>query len=363
MEGTVFQGASTKGEASLSEYTMTEIRPTDRHALQQLDQLLAKEKISRDRNLDYTAGLFDEEFRLVATGSCFANTLRCLAVDDAHQGEGLMNQIITHLMEYQMQRGNARLFLYTKCDKTMFFSDLGFYEIARVEDRVAFMENRKNGFSAYLDQLAAQKKEGRSAALVMNCNPFTLGHRYLVEKTANENDVVHLFVVSEDASFFPFSDRYALVAAGCADLRNVILHQTGSYMISSAVFPSYFLQDEQAVIEAHARLDLALFQKIAGALGVSRRYVGEEPFSLVTGIYNQVMQRELPKAGIECVVIPRKEQGGQAISASVVRQRIHDGKLEEIRPLVPPSTFAYFSTEAGQETIRKIQAAVAVVHY
>ena len=37
----------------------------------------------------------------------------------------------------------------------------------------------------------------------MNCNPFTLGHKYIVEKAARENDNVIIFVVEEDKSSFP----------------------------------------------------------------------------------------------------------------------------------------------------------------
>lgn len=347
----------------MSGYTLTQISPADRRMTAQLDQLLKGEEISRDANLDYTAGLLDDDYNLIATGSCYGNTLRCLAVSSAYQGEGLMGEIVSHLMEYQMERGNAHLFLYTKCDKAHFFEDLGFYEIARVEGKVAFLENRRNGFSGFSRELEKRRGEGTSAALVMNCNPFTLGHRHLVERAAGENDWVHLFVVSEDASLFPFAHRYALVEAGCRGLENVILHETKSYMISNAVFPSYFLPDEKSVIEAHARLDLALFRQIAAAVGVSRRYVAEEPFSRVTSQYNRIMAEELPKAGIECVIIPRLALEEEPISASHVRRLLHAGRLEETRGLVPQSTYDYFFTPEGEETLRRIRQAEVVEHY
>ena len=347
----------------MSGYTLSEIRPGDRRGREELHKLLNGENIRLDANLDYTVGLYNADYRLVATGSCFANTLRCLAVDGTHQGEGLLNLVVSHLVEYQIQRGNNHLFLYTKTDKTPFFSDLGFHEIARVQNKVAFMENRRDGFSSFLNRLAADRRDDASAGLVMNCNPFTLGHRWLAEQAAEHNATAHLFVVTEDASLFPFADRYALVAAGCADLKNVILHETGSYMISGAVFPSYFLEDEASVIEAQARLDLALFVKIAAVLGIRRRYVGEEPFSKVTGIYNEIMTKELPANGIECIVIPRKTLNGQPISASRVRQLIHDGQMDAVRAMVPSTTFDYFSTEAGDKVVRRIREASTVVHY
>ena len=45
--------------------------------------------------------------------------------------------------------------------------------------------------------------------------------------------------------------------------------------------------------------------------------------------------------GIEVVEIPRHEIEGQAVSASRVRALLQEGRLKDIRPLVPPATFAY----------------------
>lgn len=345
------------------DYYVSEIRPGDKHAMAELDTLLAAEGIRLDANLDYTAGLYDANDRLAATGSCYANTLRCLAVSGGHQGEGLLGKILTHLIDYQMRRGNTHLFVYTKTDKAFFFTDLGFTEIARVDGLVSFMENRRDGFASYLEKLAEYRSAGRAAAIVMNCNPFTLGHRWLVERAAAENDTVHLFVVSEDKSFFPFKDRYGLVKKGCADLKNVVLHETGSYMISSAVFPSYFLEDDETVNRAQAKLDVTLFKKIAAALGVSSRYVGEEPFSRVTRVYNEIMSEELPQAGIDCVIIPRKEANGEPISASRVRALLREDSFETVRALVPATTFDYLMSPAGREVIEKLKAAGSVTHY
>ena len=168
----------------MSEYSISQVCPTDRTVLAQIDALLQQEGIRRDGNLDYICAMFDEEYNVIGTGSCFGNTLRCFAVSSAHQGEGLLNQIITHLIEVQCARGNLHLFLYTKVKSARFFGDLGFYEIARVEDTLVFMENRRDGFGAYLRALEKTKTGGKSAALVMNANPFTLGHQYLVEKAA-----------------------------------------------------------------------------------------------------------------------------------------------------------------------------------
>ena len=361
----------------MSDYYISQIRPDDKPANRQLDLLLSSEGIRRDANLDYTCGMYDEEMNIIATGSCFGNTLRCMAVSNAHQGEGLMNQIVTHLISIQFERGNTHLFLYTKCNSAKFFGDLGFYEIARIDGQIVFMENRKTGFTSYLEKLKKETEQSevfrqfscndsaktKIAALVMNANPFTLGHQYLVEKAASENDILHLFIVSEDQSLVPFSVRKKLVLEGTAHLKNIIYHESGPYIISNATFPSYFQKDADAVMESHANLDLTIFVRIAQTLGINYRYVGEEPNSQVTGIYNEIMAKKLPENQIACKIIPRKEANGSVISASTVRTALKSGKMELLKTLVPETTLRYFQSEEAAPVIEKIKAAQNVVHH
>ena len=360
----------------MSEYAISQIYPSDRRANTQINELLLAEGIRRDANLDYTCGMYDEEMNIIATGSCFGNTLRCMAVSNAHQGEGLMNQIVTHLISIQFERGNTHLFLYTKCNSAKFFGDLGFYEIARIDGQIVFMENRKTGFTSYLEKLKKETEQSevfrqfscndsaktKIAALVMNANPFTLGHQYLVEKAASENDILHLFIVSEDQSLVPFSVRKKLVLEGTAHLKNIIYHESGPYIISNATFPSYFQKDADAVMESHANLDLTIFVRIAQTLGINYRYVGEEPNSQVTGIYNEIMAKKLPENQIACKIIPRKEANGSVISASTVTA-LKSGKMELLKTLVPETTLRYFQSEEAAPVIEKIKAAQNVVHH
>ena len=347
----------------MSDYRITEVLPADRSTLAQVDALLQWEGIRRDRNLDCICAILDESGQVIGTGSCFGNTLRCFAVSREHQGEGLLNQIITHLIEIQCARGNLHLFLYTKAESAKFFEDLGFCEITRVENRLVFMENRPDGFERYLRGLEAAKTTGKSAAVVMNANPFTRGHQYLVEKAAAACDTLHLFIVSEDASLVPFFVRKKLVAEGVKHLPNVVLHDSGPYIISNATFPSYFLKDEAAVIDGHARLDLAVFTRIAGALNITARYVGEEPASQVTGLYNEIMREQLPKAGIDCIVVPRKEADGKAISASTVRQCLQSDDWDTLKTLLPQTSLAYFRSPEAAPVLERIRKADNVVHY
>ena len=132
--------------------SLSGISPNDTRTQAQMDELLRQEGIRRDRNLDYSCGVFDDG-ELIATGSSFHNTLRCLAVSSAHRGEGLMNQVVSHLMERQVEQGNLHVFLYTKVKNDRIFKDLGFYEIARVDGELVFLENRRDGFSRYLKKL------------------------------------------------------------------------------------------------------------------------------------------------------------------------------------------------------------------
>ena len=331
--------------------------------LAQVDALLVENGITRDANLDYICAMVDEENRVIATGSCFGATLRCFAVSQQHQGEGLLNEVVSHLMEYQMARGYTHLFLYTKIKSAKFFQSLGFYEIARVDGTLVFMENRRNGFPSYLSRLEKTARPGVSGAIVMNANPFTLGHQYLVETAAGRCDTLHLFLLSEDASLVPFGVRKQLVQAGTAHLKNVVLHDSGPYIISNATFPSYFLKDDSAVIQGHAKLDLAIFVRIARALGVTVRFVGEEPTSQVTGLYNEIMAAQLPENGIDCVILPRKEALGKAISASTVRAALQAGDWQTLSQLVPQTTLDYFRSSEAEPVLRRIRSAENVVHY
>lgn len=344
-------------------YTIETVYRKSPRALAAVEALLRREGIDADRNLEETVGAFDEEGTLVATGSLFGRTLRCLAVDGAHRGEGLMALVVGELLSRLAARGVTEAFVYTKPAAAEQLSQLGFREIARVPGRVVFLENRRDGFERYLARLAQCKRPGRCAAVVMNANPFTLGHRYLLETAARACDFVHCFVVSEDASAVPFAVRERLVREGAADLSNVAVYPSGAYIISSATFPSYFLADADEVARAHAALDAAVFARIAQAMGVCERFVGEEPFSRTTALYNEALCAGLPPLGVAVRVVPRREDGaGEAISASRVRQLLHDAGPEAIRGLVPQTTYAYFASPEAESVLARIRASDSLRH-
>ena len=341
-----------------NEFYISEILPGDNAALKSVVALLEKEGLKRDPNLDYICGLYDEEGHLAATGSCFRYMLRCLAVDSRYQGEGLMSRIVSHLVQVQALRGSTHLFLHTKPSSAVYFRDLGFYEIAATES-VVFMENRRRGFADYLEKVRRETREtqealetremqetketgsgAKEAAIVMNANPFTLGHQFLVQTAAAQCDLLHVFVVSEDAGQIPAKLRKQMVREGTAHIPNVVLHDCGPYMISFATFPGYFLKGEDAVILGQAGLDMQIFIRIARAHGISARFAGEEPLSHVTDLYNRVMRQDLEKAGIECHIIPRLELDGEPVSASRARKALLEGDTGTFRKLVPDTTAA-----------------------
>lgn len=347
----------------MTQYAISQVYPGDIISLKKIDELLENEGIKRDKNLDYICAIYDDYNNIIATGSCFANTLRCFAVHEDFQGEGLLNQIVSHLIDFQYQRGIYHIFIYTKPESSMFFKDLGFYEIARIESSLVFMENKKNAFQDYLNNLLKTKRSGLSSAIVLNANPFTLGHQYLIERASKESDSLHLFMVSEDSSLIPFSVRKNLIIQGTKHLDNIIYHETGPYISSNATFPSYFLKDEEDVIKNHALLDLTLFKSICHVLSIKTRYVGEEPNSLVTSIYNEIMSEELPNFDINCKIISRKKYNDIAISASIVRKLIKKANFDEIKNLVSQTTYEYLISEDARPIIKNIQKSKNIIHY
>ena len=49
----------------MSEYTISQIQPTDRRSLAQIDAMLKQEGILRDANLDYICAMYDEDYQII----------------------------------------------------------------------------------------------------------------------------------------------------------------------------------------------------------------------------------------------------------------------------------------------------------
>ena len=308
------------------------------------NNLLETSGLKPDGQLDTTVLLWDED-KLVATGSRCDNILKCFAVDESYQGEGLTATVITALKKDAFDNGLNHLFLYTKPKNKDMFSSLFFYTIAETDD-VVLMENKKSGINSFLDNIHIEENGGVNGSIVMNCNPFTLGHLYLIETAAKECDTLYVFVVSEDKSRFSAADRFEMVRLGTKHIPNVKVLPTGPYLISSATFPTYFLKDRENAEKIKCATDIEIFTKyFVPKFMIKRRYVGTEPLSQMTNQYNETLRELLPQKGIEFIEIPRLEAHGMPVSASRVRELIDAKNIQELKEILPETTFVYLKNK------------------
>ncbi len=300
--------------------------------------------------LDYSSDvelfvIAEENSEIVACGGIAGRVLKNIAIDDSFRGEGVALSLMSELLKVAYEQGRDELFLFTKPLYEEIFESCGFKVIEYASNKVVLMENRYN-IEHYKKRLRKLRHSGEIVgSVVMNCNPFTLGHRYLVERACERSSWVHLFVVKEDASYFPFKERYRLICEGLAHLQNLTIHEGSDYIISKATFPTYFIKDKGQVDALFTELDLNIFRNhIAPELGITHRFVGQEPLCVVTNEYNQQMKKILSRPStspaIEVVELERIEYKSEPISASRVRKLMQEGKMEEIRHLVPPITYA-----------------------
>ena len=316
---------------------------------QEAQALLKKCGLNPVDGADYRMGIFDEEDELLATGALVGNMLQMIAVDPACQGEDLSVRVVTHLVSAAARRGIFCLYLFTKSSSVRFFEGIGFSVAAHVPGEVALLEWGAPGIRQYCRDLEALRKQAfpcggkgaRVGVIVMNANPFTAGHRWLAEQAAAVCEHVFILAVEEDLSEFPFRVRLELIRQGTADLANVTVLPGGRYVISSLTFPAYFSRDA-ARARLQSKIDAEIFaQYIAPALGVTDRFLGEEPFSPSTAIYNEEVKARLEQSGLTVHILPRKAANGTAVSASRVRQLLAEGRAEEALPLLPETTAAY----------------------
>ena len=189
----------------------------------------------------------------------------------------------------------------------------------------------------------------RGGVVVMNCNPFTLGHRYLIEQAAKQVERLYVMVVREDCSLFAYTERKAMVEQGVADIENVNVIDGSDYAISRATFPTYFLKRLDDAADTQMLLDLDLFRRhIAPALGATVRFVGTEPTDQLTRRYNQLMHEALK----DVRETDRLEKDGYAVSASRVRKAMEEGDMNTIRQLVPPTTLPYIIAHLATQALQ-----------
>ncbi|MDR0805563.1 MAG: [citrate (pro-3S)-lyase] ligase [Enterobacteriaceae bacterium] len=304
-----------------------------------------------DLNIDTTVEEFitvTHDNEIVACGGIADNIIKCVAINENLRGEGIALSLATELVNLAYERHHSHLFIYTKTQNEVLFRQCGFFPIASVPGIVVLMENSRCRLHRYSEQLAKSRQPGdKIGCIIMNANPFTLGHQYLVQQAAAQCDWLHLFLVKENTSKFPYADRLKLVTEGTASIPNLTVHPGSEYMISRATFPCYFIKEQGIVDNCYTEIDLKIFrQYLAPALGVTHRFVGTEPFCDVTSKYNADMHYwlstpELDSPPIELVEIDRLQHEGTPISASWVRRLLVKKQMDMIANLVPECTYNY----------------------
>lgn len=323
-------------------------------------RLLSESGLVFEGEPELTALAEDCDGNILATASLAGSVIKMVASSEEWRDAGLSALVISSLMSVARPSGARKFFIYTKPEAAAKFAALGFRELAASKNSV-LLECGAPGADAFRASLASSRAESfpSAGAAVMNCNPFTLGHRYLVEEAAKRCPVFYMIIVEEDASVFPFADRLALARAGTADLPNVRVIASGSYAVSKATFPAYFLKDrrEPAVAAEQAELDARLFGGLfVPALSLTRRFVGTEPFCAVTAIYNRTLKAVLPAYGCEVVEIERVKAAGAPVSASRVRAMIASG-APGLEALLPRVTLDYLKSGRGTEAARRLAEA------
>ena len=296
-------------------------RPLTGLKLNEYKAFLASLDLDYDENVEFTCLCLDDEGEIIAGGSLDGKICKCIGVSEDHQGEGLTATVVTELRKEAFERGEDHLFLFTKPKNRAQFMDMAFFPIVATKD-VLLMESKRNAARNYARSLA-EESDGEIGAIVMNANPFTAGHRYLIEKALERVSLLHVFVVSEDRSYFSFEERWRRVLEGTKDLPDVRVHETKEYMISSVTFPTYFIKEKARVEDVRCALDLAVFADVfAKEMGITVRYVGTEPLDPVTNHYNEMMKAYLPGKGIEVVEVPRLVVDGEIVSATKIREKL-----------------------------------------
>jgi [citrate (pro-3S)-lyase] ligase len=295
---------------------------------------------------DEIVGVYEGD-RLVATAARSGYVFKMFAIHPDHRGSDVFGGLVTELLRCGRAAGEESFFVFTKPENAQSFEAVNFRLLVAHGD-VALLEYGR-GLERYLDAHAELRRPGNNAAIVVNANPFTLGHLHLVETAAARVDTIYLFVVREDRSVFPFTVRERLVRAGTAHIPNVQVLDTSRYSISAATFPSYFLKKLDRVALAQMQVDVRLFAShIAPAFGVRERFVGTEPICDSTAAYNRTMSEVLPEYGITFTEIPRKESDAGAISATRVREFLSRGDLDAIEGLVPAATMKFLRSAGGR---------------
>ena len=360
----------------------------------QLEQFLASNGLRMEK-LDRYLTVQTDGIILAGAG-LYKDIIKCVAVAQEARSEGLVAPLVSRLIADASASGIHNLKVFTKPENQAIFESLGFRLLAQAPKAV-LMENGK-GLERYCEYLKGFRRPGKNGVIVMNSNPLTLGHKYLIDKASEQVDNLYIIPVKEDLSLFPYSERlemirlasekgtevcsasaknYADATAEHASIPNsssVTVLEGSDYIISAATFPTYFLKEKSDAAETQMLLDLDLYSRwIAPALDASVRFVGSEPLDALTAQYNTL----IPNA----VIIPRLEMASarpaasenyffgrcqknqfpeaianlthaDAISASKVRKALEEGSFREAASMCPESTWPYLLGQLAERALR-----------
>jgi [citrate (pro-3S)-lyase] ligase len=337
-------------------FNVERINLKDEEKVKEVSDFLQTFQLLLDDNVDYTI-VIRQNGEIKATCSKSKNVFKCFAVSDDLRGTGVSAILLGAVSDKLFEQGIYHSFIFTKVANIDIFTSLGYKLIHKIEN-VALLESGIYDIKKYLEDIQVEYNiDGvvSKSAIVMNCNPFTLGHRYLIEEAARQSTEVLVFIVEEDKSSFPFIYRYNMVKEGVSHLHNVKVIKGGEYIISEATFPTYFLRKKDEILKAYTTLDASIFGRyFCETLNITKRFIGEEPYCIVTNAYNDALKEILPTYGVEVVEVKRKALMGDIISASKVRKLIVEGKIADIQHIVPSSTWEFLNTVEGKEIMGRI---------
>lgn len=302
-----------------------------------------------------------KEGRIIATGSVEGNTFKYFYVDKPYQGRGVIRVIYDALLTYVLKQGYVSYFAFTTPDNVPVFEALGLSLVYQTKD-ACLLEGGFGSYSKWIARIRKKlpEKNGLRGAVVMNCNPMTKGHLYLVKEARKEVDELLVFVLQEDSSLFPFEDRYRIVKDELREYDNVEVIMGGPYIISKATFPTYFIKKKDNMLDIYTAIDGGLFiDRIAKDLEIDVRFFGSEPKDIVTEQYTRMLQKMVEDSPIEMRIFSRFEVDDEPVSASTVRDLLVLDKKEDAYKLVVDNTIKFLESNEGEEIIWKMKKEVS----
>ncbi len=306
-----------------------------------IKEFLNKFSLSYDQDIDYSLYVVIDE-KIIGTISASLNIIKAFAVDLDYRGS-LASTLISRAINELYRRGYTFYQVYTTPNNKAMFEAMNFYEIISSEN-VSLLESKNRDIMAELIRLKDKYKVNSSdvAAIVMNCNPFTNGHLYLITEASKKHEQVIVFLLEEEKSMFSFASRYEMVLKGVASLDNVVVIPSSNYLISSLTFPTYFLKQEDEKTFEEAKLDALIFEKyFIPIFNIKKRYLGSEE-DIVTSKYNKVLKEYF---GDFIEIIPRIKNNDKYISASIVRKYLENKEFEKIKEIVPLTTYSFLKSK------------------